>query len=261
MSLTQRRDTVTVEGPDAAKFLQGQLSNDVVALAVGASCWSFLLDPSGKLGFVVRVCRQGDESFLLDGDEGSGAGIERRLRRFLIRTKATISVGTSIIDVDGVGTGPALLGWWADGVHRVVADEAEVDAVEVDDANADELEQRRIRSGWPAWGHEVVDGLIPGETGLVPLAASFTKGCYTGQELVARIDSRGNNVPKLLHRIRLTAPAATGDEIIHDAKSVGALTSVAGLDALGYLHRTVSAGASLLVGGQPATSASLRPEA
>ena len=243
MSLCIARDILTVEGPDAAKYLQGQLSNDVAGLAVGASCWSFLLEPTGKLGFVVRVRRSGTESFVIDTDAGDAASVETRLRRFLIRTKATLTAGEMVVDLDGQGTGTELIGWWGDGTHRVTDEPVSIDA-------AGAAESRRIDAGWPG-AAELLDGLIPGETGLVPVAASFTKGCYTGQELVARIDSRGNNVPKMLHRIVLESAAAAGDEIIVDGTAVGSLTSVSGLAALGYVRRSVTAPLDALVAGSP----------
>ena len=85
-----------------------------------------------------------------------------------------------------------LVGWWNVGVHVPTT---------VPPSPASALASRRVAAGWPAAGHELTDGVIPAESGLVPFAASFTKGCYTGQELVARIDSRGNNVVHLLHAI------------------------------------------------------------
>ncbi len=248
MTIRIGRDTLTVDGPDAAKYLQGQLSNDVAGLPVGASCWSFLLEPSGKLGFVVRVRRSGAEAFEIDAEAGTIDAIDARLRRFLIRTKATLVVGEIVVDIDGDGTGDELVGWWADGVHRLADSPVTGDH--------DLFEARRVASGWPGPA-ELTEGLIPGETGLVPVAASFTKGCYTGQELVARIDSRGNNVPKLLHRVELSAPARAGDEILVDNVAVGSITSVAGRLALGYVRRSVTAPADADVNGAPASLTSV----
>ena len=252
MSLCIARGTLNVVGVDAAKYLQGQLSNDVAGLAVGASCWSFLLEPSGKLGFVVRVLRDGAESFTIDTDAGVAARVETRLRRFLIRTKATLAVGETVVDLDGHGVGAELVGWWGDGTHRVTDAPPTIEGGQL-------AESRRFGAGWPG-AAELLDGLIPGETGLVPVAASFTKGCYTGQELVARIDSRGNNVPKLLHRVLLESAAVAGDEIVVDGTSVGSLTSVSGLAALAYVRRSVTAPFNALVGGAPARIVGLRDD-
>jgi tRNA-modifying protein YgfZ len=250
MSLVIQRDTLTVEGPDAAKYLQGQLSNDVAGLAVGASCWTFLLEPSGKLGFLLRALRTGDESFVLDTEPLVAEAAEARLRRFLIRTKVTLAVGSLGVDISGDADadGNSLVGWWGEGTHRVSTDalaaDAHVDAV-------------RIAAGWPG-AAELIEGIIPGETGLVPVTVSFTKGCYTGQELVARIDSRGNNVPRHLCKVALGGPAAAGDEVIVDGEVKGTVTSVAGLQALAYIHRSIETPAAAMVNGATAEVLSQR---
>jgi folate-binding protein YgfZ len=100
-------------------------------------------------------------------------------------------------------------------------------------------ERLRIEAGWPAMGAELTADTIPAESGVVPVAASFTKGCYTGQELVARIDSRGGHVPHLLRHVRLNRPARAGDVVEVDGKDVGRLTSVSGDLALAYVGRAV----------------------
>ena len=86
---------------------------------------------------------------------------------------------------------------------------------------------------------------------MVPIAVSFTKGCYTGQELVARIESRGGNVPRHLRHLRLpaTLAAAAGDRLERDGKDVGWVTSVAGDVALGYVARSVEPPATVLLAG------------
>jgi folate-binding protein YgfZ len=251
----QLRDTVTVAGPDAASYLQGQVSNDVDALAVGESCWTFVLEPTGKLGFLARVARTADDAFRFDIDAGEGGELAGRLRRFLLRTKATIEQGTLSVDVgeEGPDTGERLVGWWGEGWQVVV------DGGDAADDRGATAETARIAAGWPAHGHELVDGLIPGESGVVAVAVSFSKGCYTGQELVARIDSRGGNVPKRLHRLVLTGPAEIDDAITVDGLEVGAITSVAGVDALGYVHRSVVAPARAEVAGGPAQILELHP--
>lgn len=231
------RDRFSVEGPDAATYLQGQLSQDVVSLAEGASTWSFLLDPSGKLGTWLRVTRAGEQSFVLDGDPGTAEVAVARLNRFKLRTKADIV---------------ALV---ADG-SDVAADVAALDALEI----------MRIEAGVPRAGAELVDDVIPAELGqwVIDSSVSFTKGCYTGQELVARVDSRGGNVPRHLRGLVIEGDvvAPVGAELIADpsgaAKVVGTVTSSArspelGPIALAFVHRTVEPPADVEVrwaGGQ-----------
>ena len=239
MSVVIARDIVTVAGPDAARYLQGQLSNDVNSLAEGASCWSFLLEPAGVLGHLVRVARRAEDRFELDTDDGAGDAVVARLRRFLIRTKAELSTGAGRVSLDGHG----LIGWWGEGEHGWTDDALTPDS---------HATAARLDAGWPGPA-ELNEGRIPAETGVVPVAASFTKGCYTGQELVARIDSRGNNVPHRLRVVELGAPAHPGDAVLVGGVEQGRLTSVAGLRAFAYVHRSVEVPAAAEVGGAAAT--------
>lgn len=257
MSLFEARDTLTIDGPDAARYLQGQLSNDVNRLAVGDSCWSLLLEPSGKLGFLVRVRRTAGDGFVLDTDEGVGQAIETRLRRFLIRTKVTIAAAACVVDVSAADDGD-LVGWWAAGRHSLV-DPVAADSATVS-SQVSELRAAKVRAGWPSLEAELVEGLIPGELGIVGVTASFTKGCYTGQELVARVDSRGNNVPRLLHRVRSADTMSPGTPVVNESgATVGAITSAAGHDALAFIQRGTVAGDPISVGGAPAELLPIQP--
>ena len=108
----------------------------------------------------------------------------------------------------------------------------------------DAYEAVRIEAGVPAMGAELTERTIPAETGIVDRTVSFTKGCYTGQELVARIDSRGGHVPRHLRGVVLSGPAPAGATLEVDGKNVGALTSVGrrpdGAVALAYVGRDVA---------------------
>jgi folate-binding protein YgfZ len=125
----------------------------------------------------------------------------------------------------------------------------------------DAYEAVRIEAGIPAMGRELDERTIPAEAGVVERSVSFTKGCYTGQELVARIDSRGGNVPRHLRGVVVAAESAppVGAAVQVDGKDVGSLTSVAvspGLEApvaLAYVGRAVVPPAEVRVawdGGQ-----------
>jgi folate-binding protein YgfZ len=215
------RDRFSVEGPDATSYLQGQLSQDVESLGVGESTWTFLLDPSGKLGTWLRVTRTGEQAFVLDGDPGTAEPAMARLDRFKLRTAA---------DIERLDPDPS-----AEPEPALERDEVE-----------------RIEAGVPRYGAEIVDDVIPAELGqwLIDASVSFTKGCYTGQELVARVDSRGGNVPRHLRGLVVEGDvvAPVGSEIVTDptgtAKVVGTVTSSArsselGPIALAFVHRTV----------------------
>ena len=126
---------------------------------------------------------------------------------------------------------------------------------------AADLDVARIRAGWPAMGRELTERTIPAEiAGLVESSVSFTKGCYTGQELVARIDSRGGNVPRPVRLLEIRGEGVSpGAGITVDGKAVGEVTSSAAdpasgvTVALGPVHRRVEPPADAEVDGIPAT--------
>lgn len=250
------RDFVEVRGPDAVSWLHGQLSQDVQALAVGGSAWSFLLQPQGKVDALVRVTRTADDAMVLDTDAGWGDAVIARLNRFKLRIKAEVTA----LDwrcVAGRGTDDVPDGWPGDGAWLVEpgwrpgfeAIGPEVEAPEgFEVVDAERYEWSRVAAGFPAMGSELDESTIPNETGIVDRAVSFTKGCYTGQELVARIDSRGGNVPRHLRRLVLDPveePPPAGATVVVDGQEVGTVTSVAQLHptgaiiGLGYVKRAV----------------------
>lgn len=259
------RDRITVSGPDAASYLQGQLSQDVASLAVGASAPSFVLAPQGKVDGWGRVHRSADDTFEIDVDPGAGAAWEARLRRFLLRTKAeiTVSEGVAVIEVRGatVEGGLAPLGHQVLGADFVGWDAPGPPPGTPEGAVVIDLEARealRIRAGVPAWGAELDADTIPATVGqwAIDASVSFTKGCYTGQELVARIDSRGGNVPRHLVGLVLDGPApAVGALVEVDGAEAGRITSSAadpstgGAVALAFAPRSIEVGP----GGVPAT--------
>lgn len=210
------RDLITVSGPDAGTYLQGQLSQDVLGLEVGGSAPTLLLEPSGKLGYWFGVTRTGDDAFELHVDGGFGERVVARLQRFKIRTTADIVLAAG------------------DPAPSESSDPGEAD---------------RIAAGIPKLGAEIVDGVIPAELGqaLIERSVSFTKGCYTGQELVARVDSRGGNVPRHLRRLVVDGDAVPppGAEILVGDRVVGVVTSAAvsapagAVVALGFVQRAV----------------------
>ena len=291
------RDGVLAAGPEAVAYLQGQLSQDVAAIEAGASAWSWLLQPAGKVDALVRVTRTGPDTLLVDVDAGYGEAVLNRLARFKLRTKVTFEpVGVTALLLRGPGAlleaeevaaearaggptpvdGPTSVGGddWPDGVAAAVVadalwpvpptgagDEA-ADvlligdppvAVRADDIGATAWEAERIAAGVPAMGAELTERTIPAETGLVDRTASFTKGCYTGQELVARIDSRGGNVARRLRGLCSGAPLAVGTELKAEGKVVGTVTSAAVSAALGpiglaYVGRAVAPDATVVAG-------------
>ena len=240
------RDVVVASGPDATTYLQGQLSQDLAGLADGEATWSFVLSPQGKVDAWLRVSRLDDERLVLDADAGVGEALLARLERFKLRTRADLDLvtGGSCVAVRGprsvdvavdrtTATVVAPVAWSGDvvGVDLVGPDPAVPVAVPL--APVESLDALRIECGVPVVGRELGPDTIPAEAGawVLDASVSFTKGCYTGQELVARIDSRGGNVPRRLQGLVIDAPAdaapVAGDEVLVDGQVVAAVTSAA----------------------------------
>jgi folate-binding protein YgfZ len=114
-----------------------------------------------------------------------------------------------------------------------------------------DYEIARVNDGEPRWGVDVDEKTIPQEMELVDLTVDFDKGCYLGQELVARIDSRGH-VNRFLRILELAGPAMPGDPITYEGKEVGTMTSKGGDLGLGMVRREVPVGARVGVGGHQA---------
>jgi folate-binding protein YgfZ len=256
------RDVVRVSGPDAVGFLQGQLSADVAGLAPGSSTWSLLLQPQGRLDAWLRVTRTAAEDVLLDVEGGWGDPVATRLNRFKIRTKATIELVegwrcvalraapgrlAALGDLGGAFTLTLPVVWAGlDALDLLGPDAAPPPGVRA--CGLDAYHSVRIEAGVPAMGAELDERTIPAEAGIVEGSVSWTKGCYTGQELVARIDSRGSNVPRRLRGVRvgtnvLPPPGATvvvgGDEVGR-LTSVGESLTLRAPVALAYVGRAVT---------------------
>lgn len=241
------RDVVRVHGPEAVAYLQGQLSQDVEAMAVGESRPSLLLQPTGKVDAWVRVTREADDSVLVDVDRGWGEAVLARLRRFKLRTRAELEPSTwSGLALRGPGAREVDVPAGALGLDASWPGVPAVDLLSDGDLSLAgvalvpeaALEGLRIECGVPAMGAEVTEATIPAEAGqwLIDASVSFSKGCYTGQELVARIDSRGGNVPRPLRGLLLGAsdvPVGAAVTSGADGAEVGQVTSVGRSAALG----------------------------
>jgi len=234
------RDAVRLVGPDATTYLHSQVSQDLRPLAVGQSAWAFLLQPTGKVDVLLRVWRTGDEEFVLDTDAGSGDAMVARLQRFKIRVKADIEpLSWSSIVVRGttvVTPGEAVVGW---GSGFDLIGESPVAPAGVRAGTADEMLAARVEAGWPAMGSEIVSGeTVPGELAISDRAVSFTKGCYPGQELVERMDSRGVIAPRVLQVVDVPAGTLPGDPLVREGDTIGTVSSVAGTRALAFVKRS-----------------------
>ena len=309
------RGAVLVDGPDALKFLQSLLSQDLDVLQDGQGAHALLLQPQGKLDTDLRFLRVGDTAWL-DCEVGRGEALAASLRRFKIRIKAEITDrtgewgcltlrGPKVADLLKAAGAPSLpeaahshVAWPTPGSDRQarlvradwpggppgadvvgpVDELAQIWAALVDagftSAGLTAFEAARVRAGVPRQGLDIDEKTIPQEAFLELDAVSFTKGCFLGQELVCRIDSRGH-VNRLLRGLAIdsgstagiatTPPAGAG--IVVGDKEVGALTTVArsegGVVALGYVRREVEVPADVVVrwdGGEAKAVAAALPE-
>lgn len=230
-------------GPDTITFLQNILSQDIDALAPGAVARSFLLQPRGKLEAVLWLLRDTDRVGIVTGAHRREETI-RTLSRW--RLRVDVELVTDARDVYDVwGPAPASLdvadGWTdRDGILVAQVRDTPLRYRLVAGLSPSDLERRglrpigqqahtalRIENGEPRYGLDIDDRTIPQESGLVPEAVSFTKGCFLGQELVARIDSRGR-VNRNLRGVRMLEAVIppVGARVTHAGRTVGTLTSV-----------------------------------
>ena len=219
---------MAVRGPEAEDFLQRMLSNDVAQ----APCDALLLTPKGRIIAPLRVLRRGDGDFLLLTEPGLGETVRGTLLRARFAAKCEIAreEHTSILVWDG---------------DFARADE-QLDAAVAATAEEDELERARIEAGIPAWGKEIDETILPAEAGLDRTHISFTKGCYPGQEPIARLHYRGH-ANRALRVLRMDARA--GAELRYGDKVVGRVTSAVPGVALAYVRSEVPQDAELELGG------------
>ena len=224
------------------------VSNDVEALEVGDSCEALLLTPKARVIAPLRILRRGDDDFLLLTEPGLGERVRGELMRMRFAAKADIDLEQH--------TSTLVFGERPDGA--IANAEFGREAWEVLDASLDgerlgddELERMRIEAGTPRFGREIDDRVLPAEAGLTERAVSFTKGCYPGQEPIARQHYRG----KLNRRLRVLAVdgQVEPDAEIHlGEKNVGRITSAVPGIALGYVRTEVPDDAELSVGSTTA---------
>ena len=277
------RGKLALSGPDSKRFLQGQVSNDVEALTPGFGCYATFLTPKGKMLGDLRILDTGDE-LLLDTERLALQDLFNMIRRFSLGYdtelhKRTLQLGLLSLLGPGAGAIGDLDSLGAD-EHSHLAGEAagvSVRAVRTDlgidlfcdagdtDALAGALERAgarpvseaaadvvRVETGRPRYGIDLDDSVIPQEADLNARAVSFTKGCYVGQETVARLFYRGKP-NRQLRGLRLSAPAWTGAEVTFGGRIVGRLGSVAespalGLIALAIVRREAPPGSHVTVG-------------
>lgn len=286
--LERPRGAIDVLGADAAEYLQGQLTNDVESVAVGEGQYAALLDRKGHMQTDMRVLRVGEAAILIDTEPQTKDAALRHLTMYsigrdvqvgdasaerafvsLIGPRAAEIAGTAplpefaneatklaSVDVVAVGT--------RDGIdilcpaaerERVIAALTDAGAVEV---SAEAVEILRVEAGVPRFGAEMDAGTMPAEASIVDDAVSFTKGCYIGQETVARLHYKGKP-NKHLRGLRLSGAATPGAALRLGDKEVGTLGGAVVSPALGpiglaIVRREAEPGARLTVGEDGVTA-------
>jgi folate-binding protein YgfZ len=209
------------------------VSNDVTA---GEVVDALLLTAKSRLIAPVRVWRRGPEDFLLLTEPELGEVVRTALLRSRFAAKCDIELEEHL---------SALVFGEAEGLPGELPGTVEVlDLAIPPTLEAEALERARIEAGVPAWGKELDDSILPAEAGLDDTHISFSKGCYPGQEPIARLRHRGHVNRKL--RV-LEVDAKPGDELVWDGKAVGRVTSAVPGVALGYVRTEVPEDAQLLV--------------
>jgi tRNA-modifying protein YgfZ len=229
------RAYVRIFGPDAEDYLQRMVSNDVAALPEGGACEALLLTAKARVIAPLRVLRRGPDDFLLLTEPELGEIVQREFLRTRFAAKVEIEPEEheSWLVLDG--------------------DEVLDERPPGEEVSEDEFERWRIESGIPRWGREIDERVLPAEARLDETHISFTKGCYPGQEPIARQHYRGK-VNRQLRVLELAGDEVPekDTEITHEGKTVGRITSAVHGLALGYVRSEVPEDAQLFVGSQRA---------
>jgi len=282
------RGKLLVSGADAAEYLQGQLTNDVEALEPGEGQYAALLDRKGHMQADMRVLRTADDEVWLDTEPEVLAATRRHLEMYSIGREVKVGdvtgerailslLGPRSVEVAGTAALPpnACEGTAVAGVECIAAGTREgidliaaapeagrlreallaAGAVPVSPEAAEIL---RVEAGVPRFGAEMGTETMPAEAGIVEDAVSFTKGCYIGQETVARLHYKGKP-NRHLRGLRFSGSARPGDRLVLGEKEVGTVGSAALSPALGpiglaILRREAEPGATLAVGEDGVTA-------
>lgn len=283
------RGLLIVSGSEAADYLQGQLTNDVEAIGAGEGSYAALLDRKGHMQADMRVLRPGEgpELWLEIEPEGLEAA-RRHLQMYKIGREVEVEdrggervllslIGPRAAEIAGsaplpehysetvtVGGAECLAVGTAEGIDLLVAAEerdrahAALLAAGAAEAGPEAAEIRRIEAGRPRFGAEMGTATMPAEAGIVESAVSFTKGCYIGQETVARLHYKGRP-NRHLRGLRFSAQASPGAVLRLGEKEVGTVGSAAVSPAFGpvglaILRREAEPGTTVAVGEDGVTA-------
>lgn len=276
------RGKLRVIGAEGAEYLQGQLTNDVEALAPGEGQYAALLDRKGHMQADMRLLRTDAEEFLIDTEPEALAAARRHLQTYKIGREVEVEdvtaeraifslIGPRSAEIAAAAPLPrhSCVEITVGGVDRLAVGTANgldliasaADAARLQTAllgagaaevGEEAVEIRRVEAGIPRFGAEMGTETMPAEAGIVETAVSFTKGCYIGQETVARLHYKGKP-NRLLRGLRLESPAEAGSTLRLGEKEVGRIgtscvSPAFGPIALAIVRREADPGAELVVG-------------
>ena len=247
------RAWIEVTGPDAAEYLQSQVTNDIEALEVGQSAYAALLDRKGRIQADMRISRVESEGFLLDAEPATAEALLQHLETYrigrdvncaLIPRESIAVLGPATRDsIDlpegGEGSlGPIRVGdidclairtpWGADLVFdgEVGTELSELlEQLGVGAVSDRAAEILRVEEGRPRLGWEIDNSTMPAEAGIVERAVSFEKGCYIGQEPVARLHYKGKP-NRFLRGLRFASEVVPGATLSNDDRELGTVGTV-----------------------------------
>jgi folate-binding protein YgfZ len=269
------RGKLRLTGSEAADYLHGQVTNDVEGLEPGGGCYAALLTPKGQIVADMRILRGGDFIWV-DCEPRSIPALVRNAGMYSIGRDvqvAEVTAGYAILSLIGPAARESLEvaprdeeHAWVEGEHGlyvatdvgvdVVCPAADAEAVRtalgVEEVSEEAAECVRIETGRPRLGYEIAGGVIPQEAGLNERMVSFEKGCYVGQETVARLYYKGKP-NRHLRGLRLSEPVEAGTEVTGAERVLGkigtaAVSPVHGPIALAILRREVGPGDQVQVG-------------
>lgn len=273
------RFSLSVRGAEAGEFLQGQVTNDVEGLETGSGCYAALLNRKGHLQADLRILRVTDEEFWLDTEAAAGDLVLKHLSMYKIGRKAEVEkaerrivslLGPGTIEVTGLAPGDEYastatsiagveclavatdlgldLIMPADSFAAVTAELESKRAVPV---SADAVEILRVESGRPRFGLDMTTATMPAEADIVERAVNFTKGCYIGQEPVARLHYRGRP-NRHLRGLRFNGPVVAGSAVHLGERELGVvgtavLSPASGRIGLAILRKEAEPGVTVTV--------------
>jgi len=273
------RFNLTVSGAEAAEFLQGQVTNDVEELATGSGCYAALLDRKGHMQSDLRVLKTGETEFWIDTEGDAGPRVLKHFSMYKIGRDVEVAaagrtilslIGPGSFEVAGLAPGDeyaSVTGTFAGVETLVVATDLGLDLIVPDDsveAVTTDLESRRaipvseeaaeilrVETGRPRFGRDMTEASMPAEAGIVDSAVNFTKGCYIGQEPVARLHYKGRP-NRHLRGLRFAGTVEAGSPVHLGDRELGSvgtavLSPASGQIGMAILRKEAEPGATVTV--------------